>query len=815
MARTFLSRLEAIRGKLTRSVSLGVFLARLIWLCVVPLALLAGYLAVIHVLTLQSQQEHDAADRVCNIMITVDRYITGQIDGLQMLAASPLLDDPHHWNEYYSEAQGFRQSFGGHVVLADLSMQMIFNTRVPFGTPLPKLPVPKGRAAAPAALATGRPAVGDTFIGPVAKEAMVAVVVPVIRNGQTRYLLVSSIETRQIKRHLDEVALPAGWSLTLYDSVREVIAGRTPAETTDDSSPDETLSRFVARSAVTPWTATIEVPRSVLRSSILAAAAALSVAILLVTLVSVFGGRLAGRRLARSVAALAHTATPPASRPLIAEVEAVRRLIEESATAREAVECTLRESEQRLRQLFDAVPVPIFLANRMGEIVQTNARFHQTFGYARDEVPSLSMWWQRACPASEYRQWVVETLEAAVAHARDNHEDIEPVELRITCGDGRDLTVVTSGVVLGDDVLVTFYDITDRKLAEEALRTKEATLRGILDATKESIWQFSTDGVVLMANETALRLLGKQTGEVIGRRFDEIFPAKLAQSRMARLKEAVETGRPVEFEDERAGIIFDHSYYPVLDAEGGAVSVASFSRDMTARKRAEIELQESFQEKVALLKEVHHRVKNNLQIVASLLSLQAGRTSNPTVLDVLHDTRNRVRSMALLHEALYRAGNLAHIDFSAYVRELCTQLLLSSGRAAAGIKVESRVPALGLAMEQALPCGLIINELISNSLKHGFPEGRSGRILVELQPGGERQFILQVCDDGVGLPSDLDPSHVSTLGLKLVSNLAVQLGGKLRVEQPPGGGAAFRVTFPAPDGIEVPNGSQTGTGSRR
>ena len=691
MGSAFFAGLAAIREKRMRPTSLNVFLARLIWFSVVPLVLLAACLAVVHVLTLQSQRDHDAADRARNIMITIDRYIIGQIDGLQLLAASPMIDDPQRWNEYYSEAQGFRRSFGGHVVLAEVSMQMIFNTRVPFGTPLPKLPIPKGRAAAPAALATGRPAVGDMFVGPVAREPLVAVVVPVIRDGQTRYLLVSSIETRRIKQHLDEVALPSGWSLTLYDSTREIIARRSPGEATADSPADEPSSSFTAESAATPWTVVIQVPRSVYRSPILVAAAALAVSILLVTLVSVIGGRLAGRRLARSVAALAGTAAPLASpstsRPLITEVETVRSLLEESAAAREVAEQTLRHSEQRLRQLFDVAPFPILLGNAAGEIVQSNARFHQTFGYHRDEMPSLSIWWRLACPAPDYRQWVVDTWETAVARARANNEDIEPAELRLTCGNGRDLTVVVSGVVLGDDLLVAFYDISDRK-------------------------------------------------------------------------------------------------------------------------RAEIELQESFREKVALLKEVHHRVKNNLQIVASLLSLQAGRTSNPSVLDVLHDTRNRVRSMALLHEAIYRAGNLAHIDFSVYVKELCTQIVHSSGRAAAGIMVESRVPAFGLAMEQALPCGLIINELVSNSLKHGFPQGRSGRVLVELLHTGEGRLVLKVCDDGVGLPPDLDPSRVSTLGLKLVLNLADQLGGRVVAEQPPGGGAAFTVVFPVPDDIKIPNESQ-------
>jgi two-component sensor histidine kinase len=202
------------------------------------------------------------------------------------------------------------------------------------------------------------------------------------------------------------------------------------------------------------------------------------------------------------------------------------------------------------------------------------------------------------------------------------------------------------------------------------------------------------------------------------------------------------------------------------------------------------------EEKVVLLKEVHHRVKNNLQIVASLLNLQVSRVNNPEVINVLQDTRNRVRSMALLHEALYRAGNLARINFAAYVDELCIQLLRSFGSAAARVRVVNRVARTGLPLEQAVPCGLIINELVTNALKHGFPGERSGRITVELGPGGGRQLLLRISDDGVGLSPGMDLAGASTLGLRLVSSLASQLGGQLETGMPGEAGAAFSVVFP-------------------
>ncbi|HMK65617.1 MAG TPA: sensor histidine kinase, partial [Thermodesulfobacteriota bacterium] len=218
-------------------------------------------------------------------------------------------------------------------------------------------------------------------------------------------------------------------------------------------------------------------------------------------------------------------------------------------------------------------------------------------------------------------------------------------------------------------------------------------------------------------------------------------------------------------------------------------------QDISERKKAEESLKNSLAEKIALLKEVHHRVKNNLQIIASLLSLQAGHTTSREVADILSDTRSRVRSMALLHEMLYQSGTLASINFKAYGKELCTQLLRSCSPAGARITVEVKMAPLALGLEQAVPCGLILSELVSNALKHGFSHKRTGTIEVSLEKEDQMLF-LSVKDDGEGLPIDFDPAQTGTLGLKLVSNLAAQLGGRLNIKGPEVKGSVFEVIFP-------------------
>jgi two-component sensor histidine kinase len=150
-----------------------------------------------------------------------------------------------------------------------------------------------------------------------------------------------------------------------------------------------------------------------------------------------------------------------------------------------------------------------------------------------------------------------------------------------------------------------------------------------------------------------------------------------------------------------------------------------------------------------------------------------------------------------LHEALYQSGNLARVNFAAYVDELCRQLLGAFGSAATRVKVENRIASIGLPLEQSVPCGLIINELVSNSLKHGFPDARTGLVTIELYPADNKMLVLRVRDNGVGLAANSDVSQPSTLGLQLVSNLAGQLRGQLILDRE-GAGASFKIVFPAP-----------------
>ena len=206
-------------------------------------------------------------------------------------------------------------------------------------------------------------------------------------------------------------------------------------------------------------------------------------------------------------------------------------------------------------------------------------------------------------------------------------------------------------------------------------------------------------------------------------------------------------------------------------------------QDITERKEGEERIRASLAEKEVLLKEIHHRVKNNLQIVSSLLHLQTRDLEDSEVIAVFDDSQHRIRSMALIHEELYKSEDLTRIDFARYIGNLTENLLESYGVDPGSISLELRVDDVLLGIDTAIPLGLIINELISNALKHAFPGDRQGRIWLTLSPGEDERFELTVSDDGIGMPDAIDLANPQSLGLRLVNTLAAQLRSKVLFER--------------------------------
>ena len=234
-------------------------------------------------------------------------------------------------------------------------------------------------------------------------------------------------------------------------------------------------------------------------------------------------------------------------------------------------------------------------------------------------------------------------------------------------------------------------------------------------------------------------------------------------------------------------------------------------REILERRKSDEQLKLSLREKEVLLKEIHHRVKNNLQVISSMLSLQRNTIEDQAVREILRVSQGRVRSMATIHELLYRSEDFAHIDFAGYVQTLASQLFRSYAVSQTDVQLKLEIRPLSFSIDTAIPCGLIINELISNALKYAFPDGRQGIIRVVLEACPEAADVdthsdaeparksslpkvcLTVSDDGIGLPLNVNPSKSSTLGLMLVTTLADQLNGTLEVRR--GQGTAFKISF--------------------
>lgn len=274
-----------------------------------PLLILTIYLAVDRVQSLKIQCNESATNFVHLAANSVDSYLSSQTRSLKALAASPLFDDPPRLTDAYKQARGFRDNFGTHILLADLSGQMILNTRTPFDATLPKLPIPKGFAAAPHAVETGEAAIGDVFFGPIGKEEMIAVVVPVIRDKHVKYTLLATIENRQFQKLLDEMILPRQWSLKLIDGAGKVIAKRVPDGLQLDSE-HKGGGRFLAQSRMSRWSVVLDIPQCAYSTPMLTSAIAMMLALIFAILAGILGGRMAGRGLSRSVAALSAKPLP-------------------------------------------------------------------------------------------------------------------------------------------------------------------------------------------------------------------------------------------------------------------------------------------------------------------------------------------------------------------------------------------------------------------------------------------------------------------------------------------------------------------------
>jgi PAS domain S-box-containing protein len=348
---------------------------------------------------------------------------------------------------------------------------------------------------------------------------------------------------------------------------------------------------------------------------------------------------------------------------------------------------------------------------------------------------------------------------------------------------------------------VTFEDITERRQAHEMLSRSESNLKKAQHYAHIGSWTWNIKTNKLEWSDEMFHLFGidKETfsgslPEVIAQAIHPDDRAKVELSNLSVIKNK----KPIPLEyrivwpDKSVHVVWAEAGELLVDEGGNPWLLSGIVQDITERKLAEEKIQDSLKEKEVLLREIHHRVKNNMQIISSLLNLQMGYVKDKNIKDIFSESKNRILSMALVHEKLYQSRDLRTIDFKQYIYDLGTTLLQSYN--INFIKLNLDVEDISLDIDLATPAGLIINELITNSLKYAFPDRIKGEINISFRSIDENMLELVVSDNGIGIPKDLDIRNSKTLGLHLVTSLAeMQLHGKIVINRDKG--TEFQIKF--------------------
>ena len=349
-------------------------------------------------------------------------------------------------------------------------------------------------------------------------------------------------------------------------------------------------------------------------------------------------------------------------------------------------------------------------------------------------------------------------------------------------------------------------EIEGRKRIEHALRESEARFRSIVETAPSMLHIADTQGKVFYVSPNCEEMTGYTQEELIVS-FHSWVHADDAPKADEFYTRAFSEGigwRNFEYKAvKKNGEIWyaSSSWESFQDEDGLFAGIVMQTIDITERKHAEQELHRLYEQarqnaeiKAELLREIHHRVKNNLQMISSLLYFQAQNAEDVRLLEVLQESRNRIKSIAIVHEQLYQAENLAKIEFDSYLRSLTSYLFHVCAVSTETIALRITAEKIILTIGTAIPCALVLNELVTNALKHAFPNGRSGELQIDFHQDGD-QVILRIADNGVGMPNDLNIHVVESLGLSLVMDLITkQLHGMLELDR--AHGTTFTITFP-------------------
>lgn len=337
-------------------------------------------------------------------------------------------------------------------------------------------------------------------------------------------------------------------------------------------------------------------------------------------------------------------------------------------------------------------------------------------------------------------------------------------------------------------------DITQRKLAEQKIEESEQRYRAFAELSFDAIFEIDLEGIIVNCNKRACELFGYSRPELIGMNTLELTPEKYRDAQPDIISNVATTGNEAweRTYKKKDGTLFPTEIHTQLFKIGGKKRLIAYVRDNSAHKEYERAIRKSLKEKEMLLAEVHHRVKNNLAIISGLLEMQVFNTEDQQLLGKLQESQSRIQSIAMVHEKLYSSESFSEIAIDQYINDLLAMIINSMGDSDKDIEVKREMKSIFLNVSQAIPCGLLLNELITNCYKHAFPDQKEGTINISLKES-DGFVVLSVTDNGVGFPENFNIENESSLGMTLINTLVKQLGGELQVSSQQG--SCFRITF--------------------
>lgn len=448
----------------------------------------------------------------------------------------------------------------------------------------------------------------------------------------------------------------------------------------------------------------------------------------------------------------------------------------------------LQEREKYLKTIFSAVQTGIVVIDAENEkIVDLNDVAAELIGNPKNEIIG-HICHKYICPSEKGKCPIID-LDQTV----DNSERV------LLDSKGNEIPILKNVVPISlndrEYLIESFIDITKRKTTETKLKISEEKYRRIFDNVQDVFYQTDDDGIIVEISPSIQRYSGYSREELMGKPVEMVYMDP--EDRVKLLETIEEKGETTDYEvrlktKNNKVVYTSTNAHPWLNIDNNPIGIEGSLRDITERKKMEDELRNLLDEKEMLLKEIHHRVKNNLMIISSLLDLQSQDIHDADDLKLFKESQARADSMALIHERLYQSTDLKHINFGEYIQSLANALFNTYVTDPSKIKLNFELEDIDVDINTAIPLGLIVNELITNSMKHGFPEDNSGKIDIKFGKIDDN-LCLEVDDDGVGLPDDLDIQNTTTLGLQLVNSLTSQIDGELDLKRDDG--TRFKITF--------------------